>query len=734
MLSQNRNHIKQFKTFLIFGAVLFFAIVLRLQPWHEITKLQQQEYLNAGAKPYLFGADSYHWRRYIEKTLINGFPGDKIKNGKVWDDKMFYPLGTEVEASRFFSYFNASLFRLVSFFNKSVDLHTVLLYQPLIIFSLFCILFFYFCKDIFGAKAALISLFLLSFSPAVFLRSFAGWLDKDNLSLLFVLLISLFFWKTDRASGKSKLLFLVAQIIVLFLFSFLWQGWWINLLLLLFVYGLIEFRNKGKNNRILLISLFAFALVTLVLVLKTQFGISLWQHYVRPLLLANQSIYNELPQALSQVRELQRSSLATLSFFYHGYVLLISALLSLVYLFYVSRNDSGKKNTVLFLIAGSSVYFLAAISAQRFIFFLSFFLSISLGVMLKDIIFAAGYFKTRTSIRKTMVFLLGFFLMAFLCLHTLRVTMLALSIKPAYSDDFAETMERIKNGTGDNSPIIAWWSYGDWIKSETDRPVVVDNQSQDTILAYLMARFFMTSDEREALRILNVFGSESTNFYWKLKHHFGSDEQTYYVLSLLIKNDEEKTRKFLNEVEMSPEGISYVCRTLYKKHNEDFHVYVMNDMLKYIPNMSNLAFWNFEKVLDSSSQRVGRKKTEITKTDSVSNLSLQANTEKDKLIFSNGLVYDMAKNEIIDSPKDIATVYFYNGNELTRKRLKSKGEGIIIFTDDSGNWFLRIISSDRVAKSVLARLLFFNGFGLNHFIKQDEMSDDNNFIYRVSGQ
>jgi len=99
---------------------------------------------------YLLAIDPFFWMRHARNILENGHPGDELKDGKPWDNHMFAPVGRGIPFDMFNSYFEAFLFRVLSIFNKDLNLMTVVFYVPVLVSALAVIPAFFITRRIAG--------------------------------------------------------------------------------------------------------------------------------------------------------------------------------------------------------------------------------------------------------------------------------------------------------------------------------------------------------------------------------------------------------------------------------------------------------------------------------------------------------------------------------------------------------------------------------------------------------
>lgn len=176
---------------------------------------------------YLLAIDPWFWMRYARNIVEKGHPGDEIKEGGNWDNHMIAPTGRPVSADIFHAYFEAYLYKFLSFFNKDLELMKLVFYIPVLLSALAVIPAFFITRRLGGNFGGFIGAFIVAIHPAFLSRTAGGFSDTDAYNVLFPLFIVWLFLEALESKDlkKSIILSSLAGILGGF-FAFSWAGWW----------------------------------------------------------------------------------------------------------------------------------------------------------------------------------------------------------------------------------------------------------------------------------------------------------------------------------------------------------------------------------------------------------------------------------------------------------------------------------------------------------------------------
>ena len=159
---------------------------------------------NENGQTYLIAIDPYFWMRHAKNVINNGNAGDELREnpytGKQmpYDSHMIAPVGRFVPGDMFHAYLEAYTFKLMSVFNKGIELMKVAFFMPVILAALAVIPAFFIAKKIGGNFAGFIAGMIIAVHPSFMTRTVGGFSDTDPYNVLLPLFIALFFLLAQR--------------------------------------------------------------------------------------------------------------------------------------------------------------------------------------------------------------------------------------------------------------------------------------------------------------------------------------------------------------------------------------------------------------------------------------------------------------------------------------------------------------------------------------------------------
>ncbi|MEA2037349.1 MAG: STT3 domain-containing protein, partial [Nanoarchaeota archaeon] len=175
---------------------------------------------------YLLAIDPYFWMRHAKNVLENGHSGDEIRNGRSYDTYMYAPTGRNIPIDMFHAYFEAYLYKFVSFFNRDLSLMALVFYVPILLSALCVFPAFLIGRRLAGNFGGFIAAFVIAVHPSFLTRTAGGFADTDAYNVLFPLLITWLFLEAFETKNIKKIV-IYSTLSGLFvgLFSFAWGGW-----------------------------------------------------------------------------------------------------------------------------------------------------------------------------------------------------------------------------------------------------------------------------------------------------------------------------------------------------------------------------------------------------------------------------------------------------------------------------------------------------------------------------
>lgn len=185
--------------------------------------------------PYLLNVDSYFQYRYIGYVAEGGIPET--------DTLMLSPTGQmtslDTGVSNIYHYIGGYSYLIAKTFFPDLELWVYLIYFPAILAGLMVIPSYFIGKSLYDRKAGVLMAFLVTFSPAIFMRSIGGDPDTDAIVMLMPLLVMMFFLKAFESMRKEKEIKSVKTLalsavtgILTGVYALTWVGFWYILFLI----------------------------------------------------------------------------------------------------------------------------------------------------------------------------------------------------------------------------------------------------------------------------------------------------------------------------------------------------------------------------------------------------------------------------------------------------------------------------------------------------------------------
>ena len=230
---------------------------------------------------YMTDLDPYFFLRYAENIVETGMPGDSVRDGEQWDDRMAAPVGRPLIVHQFHNYFLAGFYQVLSSFNEDMDVMLSTSWYPPVVFSIVVILTFLIATTITNPWGGFIAALAIATLPGTLGRTMFGRSDTDTWTILFPILgIYLFLEAFHHKQLWAKLTFASLAGLVTGLFAWTWPGWWY---LVVFIYTTIgayfafrfaehwiRERVWERTERIIPAALIASVIVTIAAFLATS--------------------------------------------------------------------------------------------------------------------------------------------------------------------------------------------------------------------------------------------------------------------------------------------------------------------------------------------------------------------------------------------------------------------------------------------------------------------------------
>lgn len=748
----------------------------------EYDKLKSR-FQNEKGQTYLLELDPYHWMRYTENVLKNNYPGDKKAEGRNYDTYMLAPLGSSVCRQQFLFYLSAYLYKAAGFFYKGIPLERFLFYLPLFYAAILLVILYFFTNNIFSHRAAFFTVLFAGLNAMFIQRSCAGWFDSDSLSLIMPLLIVWFILLALKQGNSLKkiILFALFASFLQSIYVVVWTGWWFIFLVIAGFYGcsilnnyLIhqeDFKKGSKENLKYLVSgsifiigiiLWGFLITKENLIYRIFLCVKENLHLGKSL---SQSIW---PNTYYTVGELMSSNLSKIADYLYGEIIFLLALISMFWLFIKERR--GQRKDFFYIMFFWCVFMVfAALKSVRFTIFLSLPLGIFWGGFIDNLFQITKKFssnrKLKLAVPAGVILLCAFFLSAALTSSYNSINY----VHPLMDDSWHTALEHIKNNTAQEAIVNSWWDYGDFFKTAADRRVIFDGQSQNTPIAYWMAKVLLADDEARALRTLRMLNNGSNRTFGILNNYISSQYDCLVSLEKLLSMPREEAERFLLNRGVGGKDREKIISDLYNEPAEAVFV-VDESMLNKMHSISFLGNWDFKKlylyrhmgvpqeevignlinIFALTKEEAQRCYEEVVITPPGKSIYeaiskryifygpfMEGDKKSGLVCFDNGLVYDPeTKQGIVYSlfnKKYKAVKNMFISDNGQEEGIKNK-EGDFdkgIFLVKSGDKYKSIVLDNELIGSMFSRMYLLEGRGLKFFELFYKDVEAKIYIYKI---
>ena len=170
------------------------------------------------------------------------------------------------------------------------------------------------------------------------------------------------------------------------------------------------------------------------------------------------------------------------------------------------------------------------------------------------------------------------------------------SVFPIATNDWKDTLEWIKENTPEDAVVAAWWDYGYWITTISDRTTLADNATIDSKRITEIAKMLLSSPDDAWFMLQEMEADYVLVFVAGQKLNLVSD-QSFYVLN--GGGDESKKQWFMR---IAGEPLSKYLHSDGISGNDEFW---NNTLLGKIFPFSVFSYLNFQTDQESLTYRPG---------------------------------------------------------------------------------------------------------------------------------
>lgn len=733
----------------------------------KIKQTQKQAYhKNADGLPYFTNLDSYHNLHLVKLILKNGFPGTNKVGTKLIDEYISAPKGLEVTKTTFFYYLSAYIYRALNFVIP-MSLEKFCFYFPLFWLIVFLVLLYVFIKRFSSVPVALLTVFFTGTASNFLFRTLPGWYDTDIVNVLFPLIISCLLFNSKPKFKPQNCVF---ACMFAFVYLYQWSFAFLFFAILLIGYLLSELHSYNFINRIEVKKniIIGFMFVTMLLLIL----INLYHGSFTQLLTIFSKTYDSFwPNTYLTITELQQLDINGLAANLHGVLLL-----SLSFLYPLIVLIKRKKVNVCFFImlCWYIVMLFASFKAMRATFYLaipvSFFLSSFFVSSLKSI-----KTLKRVVVRRLLMATIGLMLTISIVASSQRAFALTMQPFSLMNDSWYDFLIKAKENTEQNAIINSWWDYGSFYTSIAERSVIVDGNSQGGILPYWVSRALITGNLSESIAILKILNNSSIDIFYTVYYALDCNwERSLTLINSLLNLDQKKAAEMLDRYlglhEYYDELKVKILDIFYKIPDRPVYVAIDKTMIEKMYRITFLGNWNFPKAyicknkknIDNAFVRskfledfgltsnvfdnllsVARYQesacspSQLSKSFGFGKRIIPGTRENNYIVFENKFFYDIANERLVRQEDDlfVQNTFIFDGVEIYASHVLSDGRGVVdmrngrvveldaaifgvspgtcvMYKSVADNWSLVELPHPQMVDSLISRLFFFQGKGL----------------------
>jgi len=587
---------------------------------------------------YLLELDPYHWMRYAKNVVDHGDEGDMTKDGSPWDTHMLAPIG-KTAPTLFHIRFGAYLYEFAHFFNRDITLMNIFFLLPAIFASLCTVPAFFIARKIGGNVSGFFASMMIAMNPIFLSRTVGGFSDTDSYNVFFPLVILWLFIEALYADdNKKRIAYSALAGIATGIFSYAWEGWWyvfdfimaaigIYCIYLLVRYGK-EIFNFEKNARLKEIAVVLAPYIFISGIFVTLFRNFRWFIHspLQPLTflqIKEASHTTFWPNVYTTVAELNATSLSQIVDSIGGNLIVVIALLGLFSLITLKEEREKAIKLIIILLVWLAGTFYASTEGMRFVILIIPVWSILFGAGIGKMIYyrlssAAKEIQINSAVMKVVVIVIFLIVIGFtplpklgnyetegglkmyeaFCRFGMCRSAIGISMDevPMYTDEWSNTLQKVKENSKEDAIINSWWDFGHWFKWGADRAVTFDGASQDRPQAHWMGKALLTSDEKEAVGILRMLDCGANTGFDALNEELKNTHKSVDLLYEIIKMDAKQAGEALRKNNVPDDKISGILKKTHCEPPENFFV-TSSDMVGKAGVWGHFGSWNFERAM-----------------------------------------------------------------------------------------------------------------------------------------
>ncbi|MEI7998131.1 MAG: STT3 domain-containing protein [Candidatus Omnitrophota bacterium] len=712
-----------------------------------IEKANQQLFKDSHkeANIYLLESDPFYFY-YLTQNIVNtGRMAQNVRGSKYLDSLMTAPYGFW-QPLTYHPYVGFWLYKFMKLFNPNIPLMAAVAFTPIVLIVFVLAAFFWACKTLeISAPASFVASLFYMLAPVILKRSSLGWYRTDPYNLLFtILLIPIVLKAVTNTEFKKAWKYLFLFTLTITGFAAIWQGWGFMLIISLCMIATC-FAYSFFTKDIASIKYYIF--LSIGIVVATILGISLLFGFNEFFILLKEAMgeflkftvkkFSLWPNLFMEVGELKKSSPQDFLIDCGGLLFLLSGISGFFYSVWQIFKKRQKEYTLRIL--SLSIFFIICAcmtaAAQRFSIFALIGLALFLGLGLE------AFFKWLTTFKVPYLRNISIVILTlFVVINAGKNIRSALT--PIFNSAWENALVDIKNKTPEDSIVNTWWPPGHFIKGIAHRKVMFDGATlSQSATGYWMANILLSNDENQAaglLRMLNLSGNEAVNF---LTSKGLKTSMAVAVLSTIASKTNEEAGSLLYALLNNKNDVKTLM-TIIRGGSPHSYVLLYNELVEKNLGLTFMGRWNIPQVeaINANPKLL----SSVPSSNSAAYIDFLWNLaggqshysppfeilkqDDNALYFSENLVIDKStmKATILSATYGKGapmSIVYLNGGKIFEKvnTTATLRYSIVLYTQD-GQMMARLMDRS-LANSLLIKLFFFNGAGLEHFKPLSASSD-----------
>ncbi len=699
-----------------------------------ITKVNNQLFQDNHLKEkiYLLESDPYYYYQLTENIVRDGRIAETIKGSKYFNPLMGAPSGFW-QPFTIHPYLGFVFYKICQIFNPAIPLMSAVAFLPILLSALAIVSFLWVCRLLgIGLWPAGVSALFFTLAPIYLKRSSLGWYDTDPYNLLFPLLLVGILLKSFQTNVlRHMYVLIIAFALTITAYALFWQGWGFMFMTSIACVAAVCFFNQffyrrkdtGQHGILFLGGVLLASLVAISIAFGLNDCIALFAEGLDELRKFTVKGLELWPDLFIAVGELKKSSWPdTIDSL--GLLLCLggsAGFLNQLPTLWKKRDGRCPSNIIILSVLLAATVFIT-LGAQRFALFtlipLSLFFALGLEALLGRVPLLVGRIILP--------------LLAAFCFWSAQANIQTV-LNPIFNSTWDEALTKIETDTPMDSIINTWWPPGHFIKAIAHRRVPFDGASlSESATGYWMANVLLSTDENHALGLLRMMNLSGNHAVTYLTQNGFEVSQAVMLLHAIAPRTPADATVFLKSF-LKDQQIRELLTLTHAGHPHSY-VLLYNELVDENLILTFTGRWNFKKVEDINADERLRQAVPKRGSPLFVDFLWQLSGGPSKygeplmLVEQNGSVLRFSENLTVDlntmdasidskqygKGQPLSIVYATEQSIVEHKFPNGRLNYSILLYKEDGQYTARLMDQN-IANSLLIKLFYFDGKGLQHF-------------------